>query len=237
MGDGNVMGRVPEAAPVLTPAQYGAEPAVGEWPINPNGLYAVNRIYPTIQGEGALAGTPMTIVRLQGCPVGCVFCDTPESWKSITPDRPASLVAHQVSQECLEWALITGGEPCWHNLDALSILLHLADMKTALETSGAFPLTGSWDWICVSPKPKGIVPLDKSVLKFADEVKWLVGRKRDVEDFGTFLDDHAGELKTSCRRTVQPISCAPSATKLCIEAAFAHDWYVSVQTHKLLGIA
>ncbi len=257
---------IPAADRVLTPAQYGAvAPSGADWPLNRRDYtrYRINRIYPTVQGEGSLCGTPMTIVRLQGCPVGCIFCDTPESWdqnfSSLSggdegrpipaPDLSASQVGDVVNGHPPRWALVTGGEPLWHDCGALTSALHRHGIKTALETSGVYPISGVWDWVCVSPKPAGRLQIHPHVLAEANEVKWIVGSERDVVAYEVFLSRHAEHLRLTqdlrprdARRpislTVQPMSCSRRATELCLRALMDHpEWRLSLQTHKMLGVA
>lgn len=243
----NLQSLVPKAGAILTPRQYGATPAPngGEWPLNADDRtrYYLNRIYPTIQGEGSKAGTPMTIIRLQGCPVGCVFCDTPESWEA---DRVWTGTSRDIADEVAgyppRWALITGGEPTWQDLTSLTYDLLDRGIKRALETSGVYPITGVWSWVTVSPKPLGLLPLNPDSLHYADEIKWLIGRADDVEALEEWLDRHRGDLKTPTKKAVrislQPISCSPKATDLAIAALMKHaDWRLSLQTHKMMGVA
>lgn len=253
---------VPKADAIQTPAQYGAVAPNGyHWPLNNNRLkdYAVNNIYPTVQGEGAQAGTPMTIVRLQGCPVGCVFCDTPESWEDPTQysgavpmkregTRLAGLaewewysaggIAEDVATLGPRWALVTGGEPTWYNLEALTIAFKVYTLKAALETSGVYQITGQWDWITLSPKPAGIMRMNAANLQFANEIKWLVGRGHDVEALEKFLATWPEYLRHNPVISLQPISCNTKATEIATDALMKHPtWKLSLQTHKYVSIA
>lgn len=247
---------IPAAGRALTPAQYRVTPPpFSSWPFNALALdrYLVNRVYPTVQGEGRMAGTPMTILRLQGCPVGCVFCDTPESWGTV--GRPwggdpevgvpepggrgfagADALADEVAALPPRWVLVTGGEPCWHDLGALTDALRERGLWTALETSGVFPITGVWSWVTVSPKPDGRLPLLARSLDHANEVKWVVGREQDLRRLEAFLVEH--HLRMRGRVAVQPMSGSVRATQLCLDALMQHpQWRLSIQVHKLLGIA
>jgi 7-carboxy-7-deazaguanine synthase len=246
---------LPDPGPLRTPVQYGAEAPDGtSWPINRNAWqwYGVSRIYPTVQGEGLWTGTPMTIVRLQGCPVGCVFCDTPETWQTALDEQgqpPANAVGEDVKATTAEviaktvqeygthWALVTGGEPSWYDLGALTAALGTRQIRRALETSAVYPLTGSWDHICISPKPQGKLPLRRDNLKYAHEVKWLVGREHDIRAAEAFEAQRDYREHTYVFM-LQPISCSTRATILCIEALRRHpEWRLSIQTHKYLNLA
>lgn len=234
---------IPKADPILTPAEYGASPAPQRpWPINlkrPN-EYGIVRIYPTIQGEGGQTGIPMTIVRLQGCPVGCVFCDTPESW--VLPNETEMKSSEEIVATVLptrqHWALITGGEPAWYDLSLLTEALRKRNIKTSLETSGVYPITGAWDWITVSPKPRGLLPFNDRVLLLATELKWLVGKQDDIAALERFLGTYGGPRRGQTRVSIQPISTSAKATQLCLDTLVRHpEWRLSLQTHKLLEIA
>lgn len=236
------------ATTTLTPKQYGAEAPLGDrWPINHGDgtgpartQYALSDIYPTVQGEGRHAGTPMTIVRLQGCPVGCVFCDQPETWKTPAPHEYVDVeyIVDKVTHLSPRWALITGGEPCWHDLLILSHRLRAHRLHTALETSGVYPITGHWTWVTLSPKPHGLLRLLPDNLDKVHEVKWIVGRERDVLALEAWLLEYHIDPR-GVRVSVQPVSAQPKATALCLEAVMAHPWWhVSTQLHKTAwGIA
>jgi organic radical activating enzyme len=131
--------------------------------------------------------------------------------------------------------LVTGGEPTWHDLDPLTVALRNGPgVQTALETSGVYPITGRWDWVCVSPKPDGRLPFRPAWLSRADELKWIVGSVKDVRALEAFL----AARESPDRITVQPISCGARATEICTDALMAHpEWRLSVQLHKYLGLA
>src|SRR5690348_9921459 len=127
---------------VQAPANAGSGPS----------LPVMEQFY-TIQGEGYHQGRAAYFIRLGGCDVGCVWCDVKESWDADKFEKSTieALIA-QVKQTAAEIVVITGGEPLMHNLDALTRALKNAGLKTHIETSGAHPLSGDWDWICLSPK-------------------------------------------------------------------------------------
>lgn len=165
-------------------------------------------------------------------------CDTPETWArpALSAWIDARVVAQRVQATGLAWALVTGGEPTWHHLESLTAALRAIHCRTALETSGVYPITGSWDWITVSPKPRGMLPLNPEVLRYAHEVKWIVGKADDVDALETFLRTHA--LARGVAISVQPMSTSARATELCLSAVMAHPtWFLSLQTHKLIGRA
>jgi len=236
---------IPKCTKVETPASYGAiAPPGDQWPLNSHNLceYAVNRIYPTIQGEGGQSGTPMTIIRLQGCPVGCLFCDTPESWAVPAQDswKHAAEIAAIARQYPPEWALITGGEPTWHDLRALTDALREVGFRKALETSAVYEITGMWEWITVSPKPDGLLPVLATQLYLADEIKWVVGNMAQLENVEKTVNlwESDGLLGERVRISLQPMSTSKKATDLCMEALMQRPrWKLSLQIHKYLSIA
>ena len=119
----------------------------------------------TLQGEGYHQGKAAYFIRLGGCDVGCVWCDVKDSWDATKhPMFEVQSLRLEVEKTPAEIVVITGGEPLMHDLDSLTRELHEAGLKTNIETSGAHPLSGEWDWICLSPKKskaplQGIIPL------------------------------------------------------------------------------
>jgi organic radical activating enzyme len=136
-------------------------------------LLPVMEHFYTLQGEGFHQGRAAYFIRLGGCDVGCVWCDVKESWDANKhPKFDVQSLRFEVAKTPAEIIVITGGEPLMHDLTELTKELQAAGFKTHLETSGAYPLTGSWDWICLSPK-KFKAPLPGILLK-ADELKVVI---------------------------------------------------------------
>jgi organic radical activating enzyme len=187
----------------------------------------------TIQGEGANAGRAAYFIRLGGCDVGCHWCDVKESWDA---DAHPHLAVTDLVGEAIQHpgrnVVITGGEPLMHNLGPLTQALHAAGCQTWIETSGAHPLSGEWDWICVSPK-KFKAPLP-DVLRNAHELKIVVFNKSDF----AWAEQHAALVGPGCRLFLQPEwSKAAAVTPLIIDYVKQHpQWQVSLQTHKYLDI-
>ena len=134
----------------------------------------------TIQGEGYHQGRAAYFIRLGGCDVGCVWCDVKESWDAEKhPKIEINKLISEVKKTSAEIVVITGGEPLMHNLNELTLQLQQAGLKTHIETSGSHPLSGSWDWICLSPKKfKASLP---EILPFLNELKIIVFNKSDFE--------------------------------------------------------
>jgi organic radical activating enzyme len=187
----------------------------------------------TLQGEGAHQGRAAYFIRLGGCDVGCVWCDVKDSWDVtkhpiITIDE---IVAKAISYPG-RLAVITGGEPLMHQLDALTNALHAAGFETNIETSGSSPLTGHWDWICLSPK-KFKAPLDEVIVK-AHELKVVVFNKHDFE----WAEKYAALVNTGCKLYLQPEwDKAAEMTPLILDYIQANpQWRLSLQVHKYLNI-
>ncbi|HLD51680.1 MAG TPA: 7-carboxy-7-deazaguanine synthase QueE [Sediminibacterium sp.] len=187
----------------------------------------------TLQGEGAHQGRAAYFIRLGGCDVGCVWCDVKDSW-DVTKHPLVSIdeiVAKAVSYPG-RLAVVTGGEPLMHHLDALTDALHAAGFETNIETSGSSPLSGNWDWICLSPK-KFKAPLDEVIVK-AHELKVVVFNKHDFE----WAEKYAALVNSSCKLYLQPEwDKAAEMTPLILAYIQANpQWRLSLQVHKYLNI-
>ena len=187
----------------------------------------------TIQGEGSYTGVPAYFIRLAGCDVGCVWCDVKESWSA--GDHPLMTVEELV-QLTLEApggiVVITGGEPLMYNLDPLTRALKAAGKRTHIETSGAHPMSGEWDWVCFSPK-KFKEP-HVSVYSVANEMKAIAFNKSDLE----FAELHAAKVTADCVLFLQPEwSREKQMAALVVEYVKQQPkWRISLQTHKYLNI-
>ncbi len=140
----------------------------------------------TLQGEGFHAGKAAYFIRLGGCDVGCVWCDVKESWDaSIHPQVTISQIVSDAQAHAGRLAVITGGEPLMYNLDELTGALKEAGFQTNIETSGAYPMSGSWDWVCFSPKK--FKEAHPSIFEQANELKAIIYNKSDF----TFAEKYA----------------------------------------------
>jgi 7-carboxy-7-deazaguanine synthase len=187
----------------------------------------------TIQGEGAFQGQAAYFIRLGGCDVGCVWCDVKESWDANA--HPAVSVADMAERAKVTGTpvvVITGGEPLMYDLADLTAALHDKGIRTHLETSGAYPLTGEWDWICLSPK-KFKAPLP-SVAPYAHELKVVVYNKSDFE----WAEQHAKQVSPHCELFLQPEwSREREVLPLIIDYVKRNPrWKISLQIHKYLGV-
>ena len=186
----------------------------------------------TLQGEGFHQGKAAYFIRLGGCDVGCVWCDVKDSWDADKhPKYEIKTLVEEVKKTPTEIVVITGGEPLMHNLDELTKELQVSGFNTNIETSGAYPLSGSWDWICLSPK-KFKAPLP-DVISFANELKVVVFNKSDFD----WAEKYAGLVSPSCKLYLQPEwDKAAEMTPLIIEYIKAKPkWELSLQIHKYIG--
>ena len=187
----------------------------------------------TLQGEGFHQGKAAYFIRLGGCDVGCVWCDVKDSWDAEKhPKYEVGSMKSEVMKTPAQIVVITGGEPLMHNLDELTNDLQAAGYKTHIETSGAYPLSGSWDWICLSPK-KFKAPL-ADVILLANELKVVVFNKSDFD----WAEKYAALVSPSCKLYLQPEwDKAAEMTPLIIDYIKAHPkWELSLQIHKYINV-
>ncbi|MFA6260286.1 MAG: 7-carboxy-7-deazaguanine synthase QueE [Bacteroidia bacterium] len=200
--------------------------------ISPQEFPVMEHFY-TIQGEGFHAGRAAYFIRLGGCDVGCVWCDVKESWDvALHPMISVSDLVKHVRDVHAQVAVITGGEPLLHRLDPLTNALQASGVKTHIETSGSSPLSGTWDWICVSPK-KFKAPL-KEVIAAADELKIVVFNKSDF----AWASQWAALVKPGCKLFLQPEwDQREKVIPLIIEFVKTNpQWEISLQVHKYMQI-
>lgn len=187
----------------------------------------------TLQGEGFHQGKAAYFIRLAGCDVGCVWCDVKESWDvSKHPLKPINQLIELVKQTPSRIVVITGGEPLMHDLTLLTSSLQQSGFQTHIETSGAYPLTGNWNWICLSPK-KFKAPLPE-VVKKADELKVVIYHKSDFD----WAEKYAAQVSNGCKLYLQPEwDKAAEVTPLIIDYIKAHpEWQLSLQVHKYINV-
>jgi organic radical activating enzyme len=187
----------------------------------------------TIQGEGFHQGKAAYFIRLGGCDVGCVWCDVKDSWDV---DRHPKIEIKNIVGEALKHpgrlAVVTGGEPLMHNCTALTDQLHKAGFTTNIETSGSYPLTGDWDWICVSPK-KFKAPL-QAILPLANELKVVIFNKSDF----AWAEKYAAMVAPGCKLYLQPEwEKSALVTPMIIDYILRHPkWEISLQIHKYIHV-
>ncbi len=187
----------------------------------------------TIQGEGFHSGKAAYFIRLGGCDVGCHWCDVKESWNAeLHPLTSIDTIVSNAAKYPAKTVVVTGGEPLLYNLDLLTSKLKANGIQTFIETSGAYPLSGTWDWICLSPK-KFKAPL-ASIAPHAGELKVIVFNKSDFD----WAEEHAQHVSKNCKLYLQPEwSKAEQMTPEIIEYVKNNPkWEVSLQSHKFMNI-
>lgn len=187
----------------------------------------------TIQGEGFYQGHAAYFIRLGGCDVGCVWCDVKDSWDaSLHPSLSIEEITSRAKSSGSKIAVITGGEPAMYDLTSLTQSLKDSGLRTHIETSGVYPLTGTWDWVCFSPK-KFKAP-HSSILNQANELKIIVYNRSDF----AWAEEFASQVNPSCQLFLQPEwSKEKEMLPLIIEYVKANQkWQVSLQVHKYMNI-
>ncbi len=187
----------------------------------------------TIQGEGFHQGKAAYFIRLGGCDVGCFWCDVKESWDAGKhPIKTINEIVEEAQSHPARLTVITGGEPLMHNLDELTEALHHAGFATNIETSGSYPLSGKWDWICLSPK-KFKAPLP-GILSQADELKIVVYNQSDF----AWAEKYAALVSDECKLYLQPEwDKADVVTPMIIDYIKRNPkWELSLQIHKYIHV-
>lgn len=187
----------------------------------------------TLQGEGYHQGRAAYFIRLGGCDVGCVWCDVKDSWDaSKHPLVSVEQVVAEASAFPGRLAVITGGEPLMHPLDNLTAALKSAGFETNLETSGSSPMSGQWDWVCLSPK-KFKAPLPDAIAA-AHELKVVIFNKSDF----AWAELYASQVKAGCKLYLQPEwDKKDLITPLIVDYVKSHpQWELSIQSHKYIDV-
>jgi 7-carboxy-7-deazaguanine synthase len=187
----------------------------------------------TLQGEGFHQGRAAYFIRLGGCDVGCFWCDVKESWDAAAhPQISIDNIVAAAKQYPGRLAVITGGEPLMHDLAALTAALHAEGFETNIETSGSSPLSGDWDWICLSPK-KFKAPLP-GIVPRANELKVVIYNKHDFE----WAETYAAQCNPSCKLYLQPEwSKAEQVVPMLVDYIKENpQWELSLQLHKYINV-
>lgn len=219
--------------------------------------YPVNEFFETIQGEAHFTGTPAIFIRLQGCPVGCGWCDTKHTWDIEPQDRTIIGEILIKNEDNPRYAMmseldiyvaikrfkprhivITGGEPCLYDLRPLTEYLILNGYTVQIETSGTHEiLCHESCWVTVSPKidMAGGFKMNYIALKRADEIKHPIGKEKDIDNLLKLIEDNSINLDF-VDIWLQPLSQSGKATDICVDNAIKHNFKVSIQTHKYMGV-
>ena len=186
----------------------------------------------TIQGEGFHTGTAAYFIRIGGCDVGCHWCDVKESWNAELHPPTATTIIVANAKKYADTVVVTGGEPLTWDMTLLTQKLKENNLKVHIETSGAYPVTGTWDWFCLSPK-KNKLPLSDAY-ESADELKLIVYNKSDF----IFAEEQAAKVQSNVILFLQPEwSRKEEMTPLIVDYVMKNPkWRVSLQTHKYLNI-
>jgi len=187
----------------------------------------------TIQGEGAYSGVAAYFIRIGGCDVGCHWCDVKESWQAENhPITSVETISRNAKKYKAKTVVITGGEPLMWNLNPLTNQLQKEGFRTHIETSGAYPFSGSWDWVCLSSK-KTKLPLEEAYQK-ADELKIVIYNQHDF----VFANQQAEKVRKECQLFLQvEWSKRDKMNALIVDYVKNNPrWRISVQTHKYLNI-
>jgi 7-carboxy-7-deazaguanine synthase len=187
----------------------------------------------TIQGEGFYQGHAAYFIRLAGCDVGCIWCDVKESWDaSAHPLVQITDLVRQAKDSGTRMVVITGGEPLMYDLTELTRELQLCGLETNIETSGVYRVTGSWNWICFSPK-KFKVP-HPSIYEIANELKIIIYNKSDFD----WAEEFAAKVNPNCELFLQPEwSREKEMVPLIIDYVKRNpQWKISLQIHKYMNI-
>lgn len=217
--------------------------------------YPVNEVFESVQGEATYTGTPSVFIRLQGCPVGCAFCDTKHTWfmddakvMSIKPmlqkteDTDGYAYMHIIDILTMlqnykaRHIVLTGGEPCLYDLEPLTEALIANGYTVQIETSGTYPIKAHpKTFITVSPKigMAGQLEVLHGCYLLADEIKFPVGKQADIVKLKEEVLPYTGGKNNIW---LQPLSQNKTATALCVKEATENQWRVSIQTHKFIGV-
>jgi 7-carboxy-7-deazaguanine synthase len=201
--------------------------------LNDGAVLPVMEEFYTIQGEGTHTGKAAWFIRIGGCDVGCRWCDVKESWNpKHFPPKATHLVVEQAAMHKANTVVVTGGEPLNYNLDLLTNQLHQKGIKCHIETSGSSPLSGHWDWICLSPK-RNKAPI-KRIFTMANELKVIIEDESDL----LWAEENAQSVHKDCELFLQPEwSKKDIITPLIIDYILKNNqWKISIQSHKFMHI-
>lgn len=196
-------------------------------------LLPVAEDFYSIQGEGFNAGKPAYFLRLAGCNIACPYCDTKGAWNRLQyPLRKITDIVDKIAKSGAVRVVVTGGEPTMYNLDKLTAMVRDMNIELLLETSGVYPITGLWDWICVSPKKHKKPAVDN--ISIADELKVIVGEGNDF----SWAEECRQYVNDKCKLYLQPeFSSFDTMIDAIVEYVKKNSvWNISLQLHKFINV-
>ena len=195
--------------------------------------FPVMEYFYSIQGEGVYTGQPAFFIRLGGCDVGCVWCDVKDSWDADKhPKKSIAFLLAEAKKHPSRILILTGGEPAMYDLTDISQAFKNEGFRVHIETSGAYELIGDFDWVTFSPK-KFKAPIAAAAIR-ADELKVIVLNKSDI----AWAESHQQMVPNTCKLYLQPEWDKREVTeKIIFDYVLKNpNWFVSLQTHKYLGV-
>jgi organic radical activating enzyme len=194
--------------------------------------YPIVETFHSVQGEGAWTGVNAFFIRLAGCDVHCSWCDTKESWNEKRhPQQDVQEIVKEAKAVNPAIVVVTGGEPLIHNLEPLTRELHNLGLRVHLETSGAHPFSGMFDWVTFSPKSFKLP--HSSIYSYANELKIVVATERDLQ----WAEQQAALVPSPTLKYLQPEWNTLNSKDLVFNYVVQHSqWRISLQTHKLLAV-
>lgn len=196
-------------------------------------LLPVMEEFYTLQGEGHNMGKAAYFVRVGGCDVGCAWCDSKETWNAkLFPPVPVTEVVERAAATQAKTVVVTGGEPSSYPMEIFTKALKEEGITVMVETSGAYPLTGTWDWVCLSPKKN--IPPRKENYALAQELKVIIQNKGDLQ----WAERNAALVNPECHLFLQPEwSVADNMMETLTHYVMEHpQWRISLQAHKYMRI-
>jgi 7-carboxy-7-deazaguanine synthase len=194
--------------------------------------YPIVETFHSVQGEGAWTGVSAFFIRLGGCDVYCSWCDQKESWNpNRHPQQTVRELAEAANAANPAIAVVTGGEPLIHDLSELTNELHQLGLRVHLETSGAHPFSGEFDWVTFSPK-RFKLP-HPSIYSHTNELKVVVVDREDLE----WAELQATKVSPQTIKYLQPEWNTPESKDLIFDYVLKNpQWRISLQTHKFLQV-
>lgn len=194
--------------------------------------YPIVETFHSVQGEGFWTGVNAYFIRLGGCDVYCPWCDQKETWNAKRhPQQSVTDLVQQAKNANPALVIITGGEPLLHDLTPLTQPLKQYGLRTHLETSGAHPFSGVFDWVTFSPKRYKLP--HESIYSQVQELKVIVAQEDDL----IWAEEQAAKIPQNALKYLQSEWNTPQTQQLIFDYVLKHpEWRISLQSHKFLGV-